>query len=496
MCGVRQAPFPKDKLTYPEASTRGNLSINFAPTWYRLVERLARRLVAAKPGPALQSEFIGVRSTLRTLHPVRILTTFRTALLFAPLCALLPTASFAQTTYTWQQLEQKFEATNPTLKAAALNIDESKASEVTAYLRPNPDMNVGVDQISPFSTQLSNSGQSVYRPFTNVFPSLSFDYLHERQNKRELRLAAAKKSTDVAISTFSDQKRNLLFNLRSAFVQTLQAKAVLENAKQNLDYWDRELGIARTRLEGGDIAQVDLDRLELQRVQFESDFETAAVTLRTAKIQLLMLLNERTPIEQFDVSGPFDFADELMPLQRFRDTALATRPDLREAVQNVELARVSHQLAVSNGSTDPTFSVDFGRNPPIQVYFGVGISIPLRVFDRNQGEKERTQIDVDRNERLRDGAQAQVYSDVDSAYVTLVSTVNLLRPYKARYLKLASDTRDRVQFSYQNGGAALLDYLDAEKSYRDVRLAYLNLMGSYLTAAAQMNMAVGREVLQ
>jgi cobalt-zinc-cadmium efflux system outer membrane protein len=214
-----------------------------------------------------------------------------------------------------------------------------------------------------------------------------------------------------------------------------------------------------------------------------------------------MLLNDRTPIEQFDVSGPFDFKAELMPQQEFRNIALEGRPDLKAAVQNVELARIAYQLAVSNGSTDPTFSIWYSHNPSFANSFanetvGGSISIPLRIFDRNQGQKELTKIDIGRNERLRDAAEAQVYSDVDSAYVTLVSTVNLLRPYKEKYLKLASDTRDRIAFSYQNGGASLLDFLDAEKASRDIRLAYLNLIGSYLSAAAQMNMAVGREVLQ
>ena len=126
---------------------------------------------------------------------------------------------------------------------------------------------------------------------------------------------------------------------------------------------------------------------------------------------------------------------------------------------------------------------------------GGSISIPLRIFDRNQGEKARTQIDIRRNERLRDATRAQVFSDVDSAYATVLSTLHLLGPYKTKYLPLATDVRDRIAFSYKNGGASLLDYLDAEKSYRDTRLAYLNLIGSYLTAAAQMNMAVGREVM-
>jgi cobalt-zinc-cadmium efflux system outer membrane protein len=241
---------------------------------------------------------------------------------------------------------------------------------------------------------------------------------------------------------------------------------------------------------------VDLNRLELQRVQFESDLETATVNLRTAKIQLLTLLNDRTPIEQFDVTGRYDFVEGLMSLEELRNLALATRPDLKAALQSIELAKANHQLAIANGSTDPTFGLDFARNPPIPVYFGVSVSIPLRIFDRNQGEKARTQIDIGRSERMKDATQAQVFSDVDSAWVTVVSAVNLLRPYRDKYLKLAEDSRDRIAFSYQNGGSSLLDYLDAEKAYRDTRLAYLNLIGSYLTAAAQINMAVGREVMQ
>jgi cobalt-zinc-cadmium efflux system outer membrane protein len=214
-----------------------------------------------------------------------------------------------------------------------------------------------------------------------------------------------------------------------------------------------------------------------------------------------MLLNDRTPIDKFDVTGPYDFSEELRPLEEYRNVALAARPDLKVAVQNVELAKVTHSLAVSNGSTDPTFSLWYSYNPSFSnpsenQSIGGSISIPLRIFDRNQGEKARTQVDIARNERLRDAAEAQVFNDVDTAYWTLVQNVNLLKPYKARYMGLASDVRDKMSFAFQNGGASLLDYLDAEKSYRDVRLAYLNLIGSYLTAAAQMNMAAGREVVQ
>jgi outer membrane protein, heavy metal efflux system len=420
-----------------------------------------------------------------------------------PVIVILATAVLAPfigaqtpTSFTWQQIEAKFEAANPTLRAARLNIDESRAAEITAYLRPNPSFTGTLDQLNPFSTQpASNGSGNGYRPLAFALPSASISYLHERDHKRELRLDSARKSTDIAASTYTDQARGLLFNLRNAYVQVLQAKAFWQNAKENLAYWDRELDVNRKRLAAGDLAQVDMDRLELQRVQFESDLETALVNLRTAKIQILMLLDDRTPVEGFDVNGAYEFKDQLQPLEAFRNVAISERPDLRVAVQTVELAKTNHQLAVANGSTDPTFGVDFARNPPIPVYFGVSVSIPLRIFDRNQGEKARTDIEIRRSEQAEDAAKAQVFSDVDSAYVTIVSTLNLLRPYRDKYLKLAEETRNKVAFSYQNGGASLLDYLDAEKAYRDTRLAYLNLIGAYLSTAAQMNMAVGREVI-
>lgn len=391
---------------------------------------------------------------------------------------------------TWDQVRHRFEQNNPTLMAGQLNIDESKAQEITAYLRPNPSASFVADQFNFFPGGPSHSCCS------DLLTVASFSYLHEREHKRELRLESAQKGTAIAVSTQADLTRTLLFSLRSAFVSTLQSKAVLQLAKDNLAYYDHVLDLSTTRYKAGDIAQIDLDRLELQRVQYESDVETADVNLRTAKITLLTLLNDRTPIEKYDVAGPFDFSEQLLSQDEFRKIALDNRPDLKAALQAIDKAHTEHKLAVANGSTDPTFGFDAGRNPPIDQYVGFSVSIPLRLFDRNQGEKLRTQLDVARNERLRDAAEAQVFSDVDSGYATLDSTVKLLQPYKAKYLKQSTRVRDTIFFSYRNGGASLLDFLNAESDYRAVQLNYVNLVGSYLTAAAQLNLAVGREVIQ
>lgn len=405
------------------------------------------------------------------------------------LAAMFAKSGFAQQALTWQQVRDKFHAANPTLRAGQIGVEEFRAQEITAYLRPNPNLTVIADQIDPFS------GGAPHGPFAYFLPAASTNYLIERQQKRELRLESAQKATKIAVSSQADLERTLVFNLRMAFVQTLQEKAILSLAKENLDYYDRVLSVNRDRYSVGGIAKVDLDRLELQRVQYESDLQTAEVNLRTAKIQLIALLNDRTPVDQFDVTGRFDFSDQLPPLDDVRQAALDTRPDLRAAVESVDKAHTDHRLAWANGSTDPTVGFDVGRNPPIDTYFGFSLSVPLRIFDRNQGEKQRTQLDIGRNEQLVQATRAQVFSDVDSAYATVISTVILLKPYRERYLKQASSVRDTIEFSYQHGAASLLDFLNAQADYRSVQVNYLNLIASYLDAASQLNLAVGREVI-
>jgi cobalt-zinc-cadmium efflux system outer membrane protein len=285
------------------------------------------------------------------------------------------------------------------------------------------------------------------------------------------------------------------------FVQTLEAKAVLDLAKADLEYYDKIIEISRTRFSAGDIAQIDLDRIELLRVQYEAEIETATVNLRTAKFALLQLINERTPVDRFDVSGTFDWNDALQPLDDYHQIAIDNRPDLRAAIETIEQSDTNHKLAVANGSTDPTFGAWYTYNPSFnnpndQQTLGLSVSVPLRMFDRNQGEKKRTLLDIDRSRSAADAARAQVFDDVDSTYEQLRGNIELLRPYKMKYRDQATRVRDTVTFAYEHGGASLMDFLNAQSDYRVVQLAYVQLVGSYLTFAGQLNLVVGRDVLQ
>src|ERR1700676_3841687 len=290
------------------------------------------------------------------------------------LVAVSARSGWAQKSLTWQEVRDRFEQANPTLRAGQIGIDESRAQEITAYLRPNPNLAVSVDGI-----QLTPS-QGVWRPLAGATESPNLSYLHERRHKRELRLESAQDATKIAVSGQADLERTLLFSVRQAFIQTLQEKAVLLLARENLSYYDHVLDVNRDRYKAGAIAQVDLDRLEIQRVQYESDLQTAEVNLRTAKIELLALLNDRTPVEQFDVTGPFDFSNQIAPLDEVRKTDLDTRPVLKEAVQAIDKAQTDHKLAVANGSTDPTLSTWYTHNSSNNNPFGIntlGVSVGI-----------------------------------------------------------------------------------------------------------------------
>ena len=409
--------------------------------------------------------------------------------------ALLTSFACAQDTLTWEQVKAKFEAANPALKADEINVEEMKAEEITAFLRPNPQFTAATDgtQLAPHS--------GVWQPLVGTQYQGNFSYLHERQHKRELRLESAKEGTQITASQHEDLERNMLFSLRSMFVQTLSAKAVLDLAKADLDYYDKIIDISRTRFQAGDIARIDLDRIELLRVQYEAEIETATVNLRTAKFQLMQLINERTPVDRFDVTGNFDWSDVVKPLEDYHQIALDNRPDLRAAIETIQQSDTNHKLAVSNGSTDPTYSAWATYNPSFnnpndKETLGLSVSIPLRIFDHNQGEKKRTLLDIDRSRNAADAAKAQVFDDVDSTYEQLRSNIALLKPYKEKYRDQATRVRDTVTFSYEHGGASLMDFLNAQSDYRVVQLAYVQLVGSYLTFAGQLNLVVGREEIQ
>ncbi|MCZ2147666.1 MAG: TolC family protein [Bryobacterales bacterium] len=399
----------------------------------------------------------------------------------------LTSVASAQTGLSWREVKELFQKNNPSHLAGELTVREFQANEVTASLRPNPVFTSTEDQNNFFST-------NPYRPLGASQWTQSVSQLVERRGKRRLRTESARLATSISRTDFADLDRQLLFALRDAFIRVMQGKSIVELAEDNLRYYDRVIRVNRERQKAGDISRIDLQRVELQRAQVESDLINAKVGLRTAKIALLALLNEQTPVDTFDVSGVFEYKPVLLTVGEGRAAALESRPDLKSASAGVEKAKADNRLAIANGSTDPAVLLDYSRVGPNNTV-GVGFSVPLRIFDRNQGEKERTAIEIGRAGKARDAVLSGIYRDVDSAFAAVESTAELLKPYREQYLPQSADVRDTVSFAYDHGGASLLEFLDAQKSYRDTQLGYRNLIAAYLSAVNQLSLAMGREVI-
>lgn len=414
------------------------------------------------------------------LRPLR-----RTLVYFLPLLAL---PAFAQKPLSWEEVRERFRSNNPSLLAGETFVDENRANEVTAGLRPNPQLAFTVDQWKLFSGD-------PYRPLGAAQSIAQVSQLIERRNKRGLRVESAKLATSISGTDLADLERQLLFALRDAFVRTLQSKSILELAEENLRAYDKVIDISRKRFDAGDMSRSDFDRIGLQRAQFESDLANAMVNLRTAKIQVLALLNDKTPVDNFELAGAFDFGDKILLPEELHQAALDARGDVRSATTAMKKAETDNRLAWANGSTDPIVGADYTRIGPDNTV-GLALTIPLRIYDKNQGEKARTALEIRRTEQAREAILAGVNRDIDSAYAAVESVRTLLRPYRDRYLPQAERVRESVSYAYSKGGATLLDFLDAQKSYRDAQLTYRNLIATYLSAVNQLNLAVGREVLQ
>lgn len=411
---------------------------------------------------------------------------FRRALALVPLFVAASRAR-AASPMTWEEVTARFQKNNPNLIAQRSFIDETRANEISAGLRPNPQVSLTIDQWNLFRT-------NPLRPLGNAQTIGSVTELIERRNKRGLRVESAQLATSMVSTDTEDLARQLLFNLRDAFVRLLEAKSVLELARENSASYDRVIAVNKRRLDAGDIARADFERLALQRAQYEADLQSALVNVRTAKIQLLSLMNDRTPVDDFDAAGAFDFGEQILLADELHRIAIEARGDIRSAATAIRKAEVDHKLAWANGSWDPQVGGDYSRIGPDNTV-GVDISVPLRIFDRNQGEKARTEVEMRRAQQARDAAMNAAFRDIDTAWAQIESLRTVLRPYRDTYLPQSALVRDAVSYAYSRGGASLLDFLDAQKAYRDTQLSYRNLIGSYLTAANQLNLAVGREVL-
>jgi outer membrane protein, heavy metal efflux system len=369
-------------------------------------------------------------------------------------------------------------AQNPTLRAQQAALASTKAGEITAGLRPNPTMNFLAEQFGGGS-----ASQTQY--------TASFGQTIELGGKRQRRLDSARAATQVAGFQLEDVQRQTILLVKSTFANGLIARGQLTLAEQNLKTLDDTERLQRLRVEKGDLSELELLRLQVQRFTFERDAADARQALAAAKIALRAAAGEMNLAEQFDIVGELEFKE--IPLDRtaLMRAALDNRPDLRAAEADRERARADHRLARANAWWDITPQLEYQRIGPDNT-FGFGFSIPIRVFDRNQGEIARTQAEIARVDAVRQATALQVLAALDTDLSAAATQQDRVLKLRDVYLPKATAARDTVDYAYRRGGQSLLDFLDAQRSYRETALAYLQALGAYLTAIYQLESDVGR----
>ncbi|HEX4664636.1 MAG TPA: TolC family protein [Terriglobales bacterium] len=372
---------------------------------------------------------------------------------------------------------------NPTLLSAAQHLAAVRAQEVTAGLRQNPNATA--------AGQMVTLGPD--DPNGPDFYSVGVQRLFERGNKRQLRVETARSTTVLTGFQLDDQRRQTDLAIRQAFSRMLYARQALGISRDNLEGYSKTVALMKVRLDAGDIDQTDFDRIELQLAGFESDRDNAELTLRQASIALQNLIGIARPREDFDITGNLDPPPAAITLDALRAAALAGRPDLKAAQSQVDVDVANAKLAIANGTADPTVEADYERTGHANT-FGANVNIPLRIFDRNQGEKERTRYEIESSRLALIAAQNQVLSDVDSAWAGYQTARSQSERYRSKYLAEAAHVRDNLEFSYRNGNSTLLDYLSALSDYRLVNLAALTAKLQLLLAIEQLSYAAHTEI--
>ena len=375
---------------------------------------------------------------------------------------------------------------NHALLAARTTIQQSEAEETTANLRPNPALTVDAQYLPIFSP---NQFSDEYLDNTAEF-DMGISYLFERGKKRQHRLEAAQDITAVTRSTVADNERSLTFLVASQFIGVELAESTLDLARQDLKSFQNTVDISGVRYKAGDISEGDYLKIKLQLLQFQQDVSQAELAKVQALVGLRQLLGYDSVPEGYDVAGDFGYQPLTLNLEDLQAKAIQNRPDLRAAEQGVTAAKSQYTLAKANGKVDVTGTFSYNHVNAVNAgSFFANFQLPI--FNRNQGEIARTQFAITQAQEQERAASDQVLSDVRDAYEGVRSNDEVVSLFRSGYLDQAKESRDISEYAYKRGAASLLDFLDAERSFRSVELSYRQSLASYLTAVEQLREAVG-----
>jgi cobalt-zinc-cadmium efflux system outer membrane protein len=411
------------------------------------------------------------------------------ALAILPLFLLLTVRVSTGQTTTLISLDQAIElalAHNHALIATRTLIFQNQAQETTANLRPNPVLEGDAQFIPIFSpSNFSNDDLDLAQQF-----DLGLSYLFERGHKRQSRLQAARDQTAVTRAQVTDAERTLTFNVGQQFVIVLLAESTLQIALEDLKSFQTTVDISESQFKAGAISEGDYLKIRLQFLQFQTDASSARLAKAQALIGLREMLGYNAVPADYDVLGDLAYEPLKANLEDLQAKALKQRPDFQAAVLGVTAAQSQIRLAKANGKVDVNGTFDYTHTSG-QNTASIFASFELPIFNRNQGEIARTGYALTQAQESQLSASDTVLSDVGNAYEAIRSNDEIVQLYVSGYLKEAQDSRDISEYAYKRGAASLLDFLDAERSYRAAQLAYRQALASYMTALEQLREAVG-----
>jgi cobalt-zinc-cadmium efflux system outer membrane protein len=411
--------------------------------------------------------------------------TIAVCVLTVPVCG----QSAGPTSITLDEAIQMALQHNHNMLAARTTIQQSEAEEITANLRPNPSLFADWEYLP-----LNHSGQNSQYLHDSTEGDLGLSYLVERGKKRQHRLQAAKDVTAQTRSQVADNERSLTFSTASLFVNVQLAESTLDLAAKDLKSFQKTVDLGQLRYDKGAISEDDYLKIKLQLLQFETDYQQAEMAKVQALSDLRQALGYESVPPDYDVAGPFDYEPLKGNLEDFQLKALQTRPDLRAAQQGVTAATSQYELQRAIGKQDVTVQGNYSHVNGINAASFYG-SIPLAIFNRNQGEIARARFAITQAEEQEKATSGQTLTDVRDAYEGWRVSDKIVQLYRSGYLDVAQKDRDIAEYAYQRGAVSLLDFLDAERGYRATQLAYRQALASYLLALEQLRQAVGTRAL-
>jgi cobalt-zinc-cadmium efflux system outer membrane protein len=384
---------------------------------------------------------------------------------------------------------------NHNIIAARTTIEQSLDLEITANLRPNPSIFTDWEYLPLWSPAKQNPGlyTGVSTPDylkNNTEGDIGLSYLIERGHKRQARYQAAKDVTAETRSLVADNERNLSSQVAALFVNVQLAESTIVLAQQDLKSFQQTVDISEFQFKAGGISEDDYLKIELQLLQFESDLESAQLARAQGLSDLRQILGYESVSADYDVVDAFDYVPLKANLDDLQMKALQNRPDLRAAVQGVTAANSAYVLAKADGKPDLTVQGNYSHVNGINAAT-VYASIPLPIFNRNQGEIARTKSVITMSQEQQAFTNGQVLTDVKDALEGVQSNDRMVMMYMGKYRDVAKKSRDIADYAYHRGGIALLDFLDAERTYRAEELGYRQTLASYLLALEQLREAVG-----